>query len=849
MLLRSEIINLANAHLYYYPTPLNLTYFWGLGSLSGIFLVFQMVSGILLAMYYIPEVILAFESINYIMREVNIGWFFRYIHSNGASFFFFIVYLHIARTLYFGFYYYQRKFLWFSGILLFIVMMATAFMGYVLPWGQMSFWGATVITNLFSAIPYVGEPFALWLWGGYSVGGATLTRFFSLHYCLPFVLAGISLFHLIFLHSIGSSNPFGLVKVTDKITFYPYFYVKDYLGLLVILFVFGAFIFWAPEMLNHSDNYIEGNPLITPIHIVPEWYFLPFYAILRSVPNKLGGVIVMFLALLIYFTLPFGFRTIRSLYSSTRWIYNNLIWYFFFIVIILGILGGRPIEDPYIIVAQILVFNYFLFFFFIIWLDGFLIEFFDRFSIDFTMQNNSVMLNFFSGSNFLSLNFLKTQNKSNTNFQMANSRLSIIKHFMDTNKPAQTSFFFLLLEQLKFYQLQMIFGNLQITEYFRLKYSLFVQACFRILQFGHPFHLVTESPWPFLLSISFFGFFLGLVGFFHNFITYGLFLSFIMLCLVLTGWFLDIIKEATFEGAHTLKVQKGIKIGVILFIVSEIMFFFSFFWAFFHSSLSPAIEIGGIWPPLGIETFNPWGVPLVNTVILLTSGITVTWAHYAIQHQALRYKSFKNKKLPLHYSSLISAYFLLDNRLILNCFEENKSFIGLRKSFQKHTLLGLFLQNYVKILLSLNQFSSNIYIHYSVNYFYKSFLTTIVLILALINSHFIRFFKNSRIDTLIALTLTIMLGLLFTEIQFYEYLTAPFNISDSIFGSTFFLTTGFHGLHVLVGTIFLIVALIRTFLYHFTRQHHIGLESAIWYWHFVDVVWLGLYISIYHWGI
>jgi quinol-cytochrome oxidoreductase complex cytochrome b subunit len=268
-------------------------------------LVIQIVSGVLLAMHYCPHIDLAFFSIEHIMRDVNNGWLIRYTHANGASFFFIVVYTHIARNLYFGSYFQPRVALWFSGIIIFVLMMATAFLGYVLPWGQMSFWGATVITNLFSAIPVAGPSIAEWLWGGFSVNNATLNRFFSLHYLLPFLIAGMSIMHLTLLHHSSSGNPLGISANLDKVSMYPYFIIKDFLSILLLLFLLFTFVFFFPNTMGHPDNYIPANPMVTPAHIVPEWYFLPFYAILRAIPDKLYGVLAMGAAIAILFVIPF----------------------------------------------------------------------------------------------------------------------------------------------------------------------------------------------------------------------------------------------------------------------------------------------------------------------------------------------------------------------------------------------------------------------------------------------------------------------------------------------------------------------------------------------------------------
>ena len=288
-LIRIPIISIVNDHLVDYPTPINLNYFWGFGSLAGICLVVQIVTGVCLAMHYSPEVSLAFNSIEHIMRDVNNGWLLRYTHANGASMFLMVVYIHIGRGLYYTSYGYPRLFLWYSGVIIFILMMATAFMGYVLPWGQMSFWGATVITNLFSAIPYIGESISFWLWGGFSVDNATLNRFFSLHYLLPFLIVSLVVIHLSLLHLEGSSNPLGVCTKIDKVGFYPYFYLKDLFGFICFLLLFSYFLFFEPNLMGHPDNYIRADALITPTHIVPEWYFL-------RAPLRLLDVYCLYLA-------------------------------------------------------------------------------------------------------------------------------------------------------------------------------------------------------------------------------------------------------------------------------------------------------------------------------------------------------------------------------------------------------------------------------------------------------------------------------------------------------------------------------------------------------------------------
>ena len=288
-----------------YPAPKNLNYFWNFGSLAGFMLVVMIVTGIFLAMSYTPHVDHAFQSVERIMRDVNSGWLLRYLHANGGSFFFIVVLIHIFRGMYYGSYKAPREVLWWLGIVIYLLMMATAFMGYVLPWGQMSFWGATVITNLFSAVPVVGDEIVTLLWGGFSVDNPTLNRFFALHYLLPFVIAGVVILHIWALHIPGSNNPTGIeATAQDKIPFHPYYTAKDVFGLGVFLLFYFVVVFWFPNALGHPDNYVPANPLQTPPHIVPEWYFLPFYAILRAIDNKLIGVVLMFASILILFVLP-----------------------------------------------------------------------------------------------------------------------------------------------------------------------------------------------------------------------------------------------------------------------------------------------------------------------------------------------------------------------------------------------------------------------------------------------------------------------------------------------------------------------------------------------------------------
>jgi len=343
-----------------YPTPRNLNYWWSLGSIAGVALVLQIITGIVLAMHYVPHADMAFESVEHIMRDVNYGWMLRYMHANGASLFFVAVYIHMFRGLYFGSYKAPRELLWWFGILIFLAMMATAFMGYVLPWGQMSFWGATVITNMFTAIPVVGEAITTWLWGGYSVAGPTLQRFFSLHYLLPFVIFALMFLHLWALHTSKSNNPLGIDVKSEKDTlpFHPYFTTKDLVGFGVFFIILAYWVFFNPNYMGHPDNYIPANPLVTPPHIVPEWYFLPFYAILRAVPDKLGGVVLMLGAILILFVIPW-LDTSRVRSATFRPVYKGFFWIFVVNGLVLGWIGANPPEGAYIIIGRIATIYYF----------------------------------------------------------------------------------------------------------------------------------------------------------------------------------------------------------------------------------------------------------------------------------------------------------------------------------------------------------------------------------------------------------------------------------------------------------------------------------------------------------
>jgi quinol-cytochrome oxidoreductase complex cytochrome b subunit len=345
-----------------YPAPKNLNYWWNFGSLALFMLVTMIITGVFLAMNYTAHVTMAFSSVEHIMRDVNNGWLIRYMHANGASFFFIVVYIHIFRGLYYGSYKPPREVLWWMGIIIYLLMMATAFMGYVLPWGQMSYWGATVITNFFTAIPGVGDAITTLLWGGFGVDNPTLNRFFSLHYLLPFVIVGVVFLHIWALHIPGSNNPLGIEAApADKIPFFPYYVAKDVFGLGVFLMVYFAAVFWAPNMLGDPVNYVPANPLVTPEHIVPEWYYLPFYAILRAVPNKLLGIVLMFGSILILFVLPWLDRhPVRS--ATFRPLFRIFFWIFVLDVIVLGWVGAQVPEGLPVILGMVGTAWYFLHF-------------------------------------------------------------------------------------------------------------------------------------------------------------------------------------------------------------------------------------------------------------------------------------------------------------------------------------------------------------------------------------------------------------------------------------------------------------------------------------------------------
>jgi ubiquinol-cytochrome c reductase cytochrome b subunit len=360
---RLPIVGLVHSSFIVYPTPRNLNYWWTFGAILTFMLTSQIATGIVLAMHYTPEATMAMNSTESIMRDVNYGWLLRYLHADGASLFFFAVYIHMFRGLYYGSYKEPREVLWMLGVLIFLLMIATAFMGYVLPWGQMSFWAATVITNLFTAIPLVGRAITTWLWGGFSVDNPTLNRFYSLHYLLPFMIVGVVALHIWALHVPGNGNPTGVsVKSKDDtVPFHPYYTIKDTFGLLVFLLLVAWIVFWVPNSLLAADNYIQANPLKTPAHIVPEWYFLPFYAILRSIPNKLIGVIALFSSIAVLFFVPW-LDTSRVRSATYRPIYRQFFWIFVLVSIGLGYLGSQPPEGGYVIAGRILTAYYFIHF-------------------------------------------------------------------------------------------------------------------------------------------------------------------------------------------------------------------------------------------------------------------------------------------------------------------------------------------------------------------------------------------------------------------------------------------------------------------------------------------------------
>nr|URX52966.1 cytochrome b [Glyptotermes sp. 7 AB-2022a] len=352
------LMKMANSALIDLPTPTNISTWWNFGSLLGVCLITQIATGLFLAMHYCPNIEMAFSSVAHICRDVNYGWILRTLHANGASMFFICIYMHIGRNMYYGSY--KLMHTWSIGVLILFVTMATAFLGYVLPWGQMSFWGATVITNLLSAMPYVGTELVQWVWGGFAVDNATLTRFFTLHFLMPFVVVALVMVHLLFLHQTGSNNPMGLKSDKDKIPFHPYFTMKDIAGFVVLFMALSILSLKEPYILGDPDNFIPANPLVTPVHIQPEWYFLFAYAILRSIPNKLGGVIALVMSIAILFIMPiyksnFNGKQFYPLNQIMFWVMTNT-------VVLLTWIGARPVEDPYILTGQVLTVVYFAYY-------------------------------------------------------------------------------------------------------------------------------------------------------------------------------------------------------------------------------------------------------------------------------------------------------------------------------------------------------------------------------------------------------------------------------------------------------------------------------------------------------
>nr|YP_009995921.1 cytochrome b [Spondylis buprestoides]QNQ64872.1 cytochrome b [Spondylis buprestoides] len=356
----SPMLKILNNSLIDFPTPSNITTLWNFGSLLGICLMIQIITGLFLAMHYCSNIEMAFNSVIHICRDINYGWLLRTLHANGASFFFICLYIHIGRGMYYSSFYLTET--WLIGVTIFFLTMATAFLGYVLPWGQMSFWGATVITNLLSAIPYLGSTIVQWIWGGFAVDNATLTRFFTFHFMLPFIVTALIIIHLLFLHQTGSNNPLGINSNIDKIPFHPFFTLKDMIGFLIMMFMLILLTLNTPYLLGDPDNFIPANPLITPIHIQPEWYFLFAYAILRSIPNKLGGVIALVLSIAILYIMPFINK--KKMQSFQFYPINKILfWLLLSFILLLTWIGAKPVEDPFISIGQILTILYFSYYF------------------------------------------------------------------------------------------------------------------------------------------------------------------------------------------------------------------------------------------------------------------------------------------------------------------------------------------------------------------------------------------------------------------------------------------------------------------------------------------------------
>nr|YP_009354496.1 cytochrome b [Papilio protenor]ARA91072.1 cytochrome b [Papilio protenor]WDW20255.1 cytochrome b [Papilio protenor] len=353
------LLKIINNSLIDLPSPSNISTWWNFGSLLALCLIIQILTGLFLTMYYTANIELAFYSVNYICRNVNYGWLIRTLHANGASFFFICIYLHIGRGIYYESF--NLKYTWMVGIIILFILMATAFMGYVLPWGQMSFWGATVITNLLSAIPYLGSMLVNWIWGGFAIDNATLTRFYSFHFLFPFIILMLTMIHLLFLHQTGSNNPLGMNSNLDKIPFHPFFTFKDLIGFILLLLMLSMLTLTNPYLLGDPDNFTPANPLVTPIHIQPEWYFLFAYAILRSIPNKLGGVIALVMSIMILIILPLTFN--KKIQGIQFYPFNQILfWIMISTIILLTWAGARPVEEPYIITSQILTLLYFSYF-------------------------------------------------------------------------------------------------------------------------------------------------------------------------------------------------------------------------------------------------------------------------------------------------------------------------------------------------------------------------------------------------------------------------------------------------------------------------------------------------------